>query len=166
MRIYVIYKKSHALNEIILFGFLYFWELLWHGKLTFSKRWMDFLSNFVFLVTRKLHFLTRCLYFHYWWREIGKKINSSTIFEECYISLSLRRKICGNSWLLITWILKKLNSIKTLVEYILEMKASHLLSKTYKKLHAKTNYQLGVDNERNVKLEKLYRFVTRQYWMN
>ena len=44
------------------------------------------------------------------------------------------------SWLLITWILKKWNSIQTLVENIPEIKLSHwyLRSKTYKKLHSKT----------------------------
>ena len=44
------------------------------------------------------------------------------------------------SWLSITWILKKLSSIQTLVEDILEIKLSHwyFLRKTYKKLHSKT----------------------------
>ena len=47
--VYIIYKKFHALNEIILFRvFIDFWGLLWPWKLTFSKNWMNFLSNFVF----------------------------------------------------------------------------------------------------------------------
>ena len=39
---------------------------------------------------------------------------------------------------MITWILKKFNSIQTLVEGILEIKLSHLLSKIYRKSHPKT----------------------------
>ena len=53
-------------------------------------------------------------------------------------------KIHKLSWLLITWILKKLNSIQTLVENIPEIKLSHWypLGKTYKKSHLKTGTPL------------------------
>ena len=88
---YIIYKKSHALNEVILFEFLHFWGFLWPWKLTVLEHWMNFNSlQFCFLL--KLCFFTRCLYSHYnWWRERGTKINPSTIFEGCY--LNLRKKI-------------------------------------------------------------------------
>ena len=66
-------------------------------------------------------------FFNYFWRMLLK-------FEEKNLEI---HKL---SWLLITWILKKLNSIQTLVENIPEIKLSHwyLLSKTYKKSHLKT----------------------------
>ena len=67
-------------------------------------------------------------FFNYFWRMLLK-------FEEKNLEI---HKL---SWLLITWILKKLNSIQTLVENIPEIKLSHhwyLLSKTYKKSHSKT----------------------------
>ena len=35
---YIIYKKSYALNEITLFGFLYFQVFPWPWKLTFRER--------------------------------------------------------------------------------------------------------------------------------
>ena len=64
-----------------------------------------------------------------------EKINSSTIFEGCY--LKLWRKIWKFLALDNLCMLKKLNSIQTLVEDILEIKLSHLLSKTYKKSNRK-----------------------------
>ena len=67
-------------------------------------------------------------FFNYFWRMLLSK------FEEKNLEV---HKL---SWLLITWIFKKLNSIQTLVENIPEIKLSHwyLLSKTYKKSHSKT----------------------------
>ena len=80
-----------------------------------------------------LHFFTRCLYFHYyWWSERGKNQ-----FFKCFwrILLKFEEKILEihkQSWLLITWILKKSNSMQTLVEDIPKIKLSHwFLSKTY-----------------------------------
>ena len=85
---YIIYKKYHALNEVILFGFLYFWGFLWPWKLIFIEHWWTLFLQFCFLGDLlKLHFFIRCLYFHKWWRERGTKINSSTIFEGCYLNL-------------------------------------------------------------------------------
>ena len=47
----MIYKKSHALNEVILFGFLNFWRFLWPWKLTFNEHWTNFSSPFFSLMT-------------------------------------------------------------------------------------------------------------------
>ena len=82
----------------------------------------------------KLHFFTRCLYFHHSDDEKKEKINSSTIFEEFYLNLKRKFwKFNKQSWLSITWILKKSNSIQTLVDDIPKIKLSHwsLQSKTY-----------------------------------
>ena len=68
----------------------------------------------------------------------GTKINSSTIFEGCYLNLRGKKfEIHKHSWLLIICIFNKLNSIQTLVKDIPEIILSHwsLLSKTYKKSH-------------------------------
>ena len=53
--------------------------------LTFNKLFIQFcfLGNLV-----KLHFFARCLYFQHWRRKRGKKINSSTIFEGCYLQVT------------------------------------------------------------------------------
>ena len=66
-------------------------------------------------------------FFSYFWKMLLK-------FEEKNLEI---HKL---SWLLITWILKKLNSIQTLVENIPEIKLSHwyLLNKTCKKSHSRT----------------------------
>ena len=63
-------------------------------------------------------------FFNYFWRMLLK-------FEEKNLEI---HKL---SWLSITWILKKLKSIQTLVKDIPEIKLSHwyLLSKTYVKNH-------------------------------
>ena len=61
-------------------------------------------------------------FFNYFWRTLLKLEKKN---------LKIHKLI----WLLTTWILKKLNSIQTLVENIPEIKLSHhwyLLSKTYK----------------------------------
>ena len=83
--VYIVYKKPHALNEVIFFGFLNFWGFLWPWKLTFIEHWMN--VNFTILFPwylLKLWFFTRCLYFHHnWWKERGTKINSSNIFKGC-----------------------------------------------------------------------------------
>ena len=53
-------------------------------------------------------FFTRCLYFHHnWWRERGTKINSSTIFEGCYLYLRKKKEIHKHSRLSIIWIFNK-----------------------------------------------------------
>ena len=84
-----------------------------------------FLDNLI-----KLFFLiARCSYFyHNWWKERGTKINSSNIFEECYLGKK-------HSWLLIIWIFKKMNSLKS---YKLPSNQNYLLSKTCKKSHSIT----------------------------
>ena len=72
-----------------------------------------------------------------------KKINSSSSNIFVGFELDLSRKFCkfiNKSWLLITWILKKSNSIQTLVEDIPEVKLSHcsLLNKTYRNSYSIT----------------------------
>ena len=44
----IIYKNSHALNEVIFFGLLHFWGFLWSWKLTFIEHWMNFSSPILF----------------------------------------------------------------------------------------------------------------------
>ena len=46
--VYIIYDKSHALKEVILFGFLHFWGFLWPWKLTFIEHWIIFNSPILF----------------------------------------------------------------------------------------------------------------------
>ena len=131
-----------------MFGFLYFWGWLWPWKLTFSEYSMNFSSNFVSLVTLKVHFLLdvsifttdeekegKNQFFNYFWRAQFK-------FEEKNLEI---HKL---SWLLMTWIFKKLNSIQTLFEYIPEIKLSHrkLLDKTYKTSHSKTRTLIVLNN--------------------
>ena len=65
-----------------------FWGFFWPWKLTFIVEW-TLILKFCFL--GDLSFFTRCLYLHHnWWKKRGAKINSSTIFEGCY--LNLRKK--------------------------------------------------------------------------
>ena len=90
------FKKSHAVNIVILFGFLYFWRLLWHWKLTFVEHWMNFWlsgsGTFCFLGDLlKPRFLLDASIFTRIDEEKGMKINSSTIFEG--ICLNLGQKI-------------------------------------------------------------------------
>ena len=140
---YIIYKKSHAWNKIVMFGFLYFWGLLCPWKLTFSEYWMNFLSNFVSLVTYLSYIFLLDGSIFTSDEEKEEKINSSTLFEGCYLNLRGKKlEIHKVNRLSITWILKKLKSIQALVKDIPEIKFSHwyLLSKTYKykKSHSKT----------------------------
>ena len=44
----IIYNKSHALNEVILFGYLHFWGFLGPWKLTFTEHWINFDSPIFF----------------------------------------------------------------------------------------------------------------------
>ena len=76
----------------------------------------DFLS-YIFLLDASI--LTFFFWF-WWWGRRKKSIKS--IFERFY--LNLRKKNCKfiNTGLSISWILKKLNSIQTLVEEIHEIK--------------------------------------------
>ena len=107
---------------------------------TYLEHWMNFLSNFVSLVTYLSYiflldasiFTTgeekegKNQFFNYFWRILLK-------LEEKNL------EIYKLSWLSITWILKKLSSIQTVVEDIPEIKLSHwyLLSKVYEKSHSK-----------------------------
>ena len=65
---------------------------------------------------------TRCLYFHLsvsWWE--GEKKAIKCIFEVFYLKFGEKIvEMHKHSWLSITWILKKLNSIQTLAEDVLE----------------------------------------------
>ena len=89
-------QKFFALNEIILFGSLYFWGLLWTWKLTLPFvnifSFTHFFLCFCFLDDLlKLHLFTTCFYFYLnWWWERGKK-SIKSIFDGYY--LNLRRKI-------------------------------------------------------------------------
>ena len=59
--VYIIYNKSHALNEVILFGYLHFWGFLWPWKLTLNIE-LTLIIQFCFQDDLlKLCFLTRCL---------------------------------------------------------------------------------------------------------
>ena len=83
LSVYIIYKKSHALNEVILLGFLPFWGFLWPWKLTLIGHWMNFNSPILFPWWLKAMFFTRCLYFHHnWWKERGTKINSLIFLKD------------------------------------------------------------------------------------
>ena len=79
----MIYKKSHALNQVILFGFLYFWGFL---RPSLLKIEWSLVLNFFFLDDLlKLCLFARCLYLHHnWWKETETKTDSSNIFEGCY----------------------------------------------------------------------------------
>ena len=107
-----------------------------------SEQWMNFLSDFVSLLTYLIYiFQTRCLHFQHWWR---KKKGKNQFFNYFLRILSKfedkNLEIHKLSWLSITWILKRLNSIQTFVEDIPEIKLAYwsLLSKTYKKSYSKT----------------------------
>ena len=108
-----------------MFGFFYFQLLPWPWKPTFSEQSNElFLCFYSFLHDLlKLHFITRCLcVHHYWWRERGKTQCFKYFLKE--FCLNLRRIFWKfkQSWLSITWVLKKLNSIQTFVEDIPKIK--------------------------------------------
>ena len=115
----IIYKKSHALKK-------YSPDLEnWKNVFSVSVSFMTYL-NYIFLLDASIFTTTD--------DEKKEKINSSTIFEEFYLNLKRKFwKFNKQSWLSITWILKKSNSIHTLVDDIPKIKLSHwsLQSKTY-----------------------------------
>ena len=161
--VYIIYNKSHALNEVILFGFLHFWALgekcpnmyFWS---VFSRIWTEygerpifghfscsgrFLENlpllnieltlilqFCFLDDLlKLCFLTRCL-------SIFTAIDEK---KEEPKSEKKNLKIHKRSWLVIIWIFKKLNFLKSnYLRNFLHRNQNYLLRKTYKRSHLRT----------------------------
>ena len=100
---------------------VYFWELLWPWKLNFREHWMNFLSNFVSLVTH-LSYISlldvsiftsdeekkgKNQFFNYFWRMLLK-------FE------GKNFEIYKPSQLLITWILRELKSYKPLLKIFLK----------------------------------------------
>ena len=93
---------------------------------------MNFFSVFCFLDDLlRLHFFTRYLYFyHKWWWEKGK----NQFFRYFWrILLKVKEKVLEihkHWWLLITWILNKLNSIKTLKAF---QKSDHLTANFFTK---------------------------------
>ena len=115
----IIYKKSHALKK-------YSPDLEnWKNVFSVSVSFMTYL-NYIFLLDASIFTTTD--------DEKKEKINSSTIFEEFYLNLKRKFwKFNKQSWLSITWILKKSNSIQALVDDIPKIKLSHwsLQSKTY-----------------------------------
>ena len=133
---HIIYK-SHALNEIILFGFLYFQVF----PCTFSEQLNELFHCFCFFDDLlKLHFFTRCFYFpHYrWWEKEKNQFFKYfwRILPKCEEKIL---EIHKQRWFLITWILKKSNSIQTLVEGIQKIKLSHwsfslILKSTYSRV--------------------------------
>ena len=88
----------------------------------------------------KQHFFTRCLLFLHWWRETDKKSILQLFLRMLLKFEDKNLEIHKLSWLSITWILKKLSSMQTLVEDIPEITLAHwyILSKTYKKSHSKS----------------------------
>ena len=46
--VFIIYNKSHALNEVILFGYLHFLGFAWPWKLTYIKHRINFNSPILF----------------------------------------------------------------------------------------------------------------------
>ena len=115
----IFYKKSHALKK-------YSPDLEnWKNIFSVSVSFMTYL-NYIFLLDASIFSTTD--------DEKKEKINSSTIFEEFYLNLKRKFwKFNKQSWLSITWILKKSNSIQTFVDDIPKIKLSHwsLQSKTY-----------------------------------
>ena len=103
-------------------------------NLPFVNNWMNFFFVFVSLLTCiNFFFLTRCLYFHHFWWEREKNQffkYFSKILPTCDKKIL---EIHEQSWLWITWILKKSDSIQTFVEDIPKIKLSHwsLQSKTF-----------------------------------
>ena len=57
LSVYIIYSKSHALNEVIFIGFSQFRVFFWPWKLTFIGHWMNFDSRILFPWWRKAVFL-------------------------------------------------------------------------------------------------------------
>ena len=97
--VYIICKKSHPLNEVILFGFLHFWGFLWPWKLTSIEHWINFNCPIFFPWWLKLCFLTRYLSI---FTTIDEKRLFLIIFKYFWRML-LRKKIWeilkkGNSW--------------------------------------------------------------------
>ena len=84
--------------------------------------------QFCFLDDLKLHFFTRCLYFHHnWWKERGTKTNSSNILKD--VTEEKNVEIYKHSSLSIIWILK-LFEIK--LSHKLPSKQNYLLEKNFK----------------------------------
>ena len=98
-------------------------------------KWNNFVWIFIYIF--KLHFFTRWLYFHLWWRERGKKSILQLFWRMLLEFEEKKLEIHKIDWLVITWILKKLKSIQTLVNDLPEIKLSHWypLNKTYIKNH-------------------------------
>ena len=46
--VYIIYNKSHALNEVFWFEYLHFSGFFWLWKLTFIEHWINFNSPILF----------------------------------------------------------------------------------------------------------------------
>ena len=93
-----------------MFIWVYFWGFL--RNLALVNIELTLILQFCFFHDLlKLHFLTRCLYFYLkWWKERGTKINYSNIFERRWGKNLESHK---HSWLLIIWIFKKFNSLKS-----------------------------------------------------
>ena len=116
-------EKTHALNEKMLFGLLYF-----KGFPMTLKTYLLPFSVFVYL---NYIFSLDASIFTTIDNEKERKINSSSIFGGFYLNFRRKCWIHEYSWLSITWIFKKLNSTEDIPD-IPEIKLSHwsLLSKT------------------------------------
>ena len=132
-------EKSTVLNEIILFGFLYFQVFPWPLKITFSKHWINFFFGFVSLMAYLKCIFTKCHYFHQHWQWKRGKNQFFKYFGRILLKLEGKiLEIHTISWLSITWILKKSNSMQTLDEDIPEIKLSHWSLLKKKNIHSIT----------------------------
>ena len=120
-----------------MFGLLYFWGIIFEKLPLVNIEWT--FSSFFFSLMTYLSYI-------FWLdasifsRKKREKVNSSSIFVELYLNLRRKLRKFINTVDLITWTLKKANSIQTFVEDIPEVKLSHqsLLSKTYENSYSVT----------------------------
>ena len=109
---YIINMKTHAVNEVILLGFLHFWRFLWPWKLTFYWT-LTLILQFCFLDDLlKLCFLTRCLSIFTANDEKKEKQNLTLQIFLKDVTEETKLEIHKHSWLLIIWIFKKLNFLE------------------------------------------------------
>ena len=111
----LICNKSHALNEVILFGYLHFWGFLWPWKLTFIEHWINFNSPIFFprWLTEAV-FFTRCLSI---FTAIDQKKEEQKSTDQIFLKDVTEEKklslceIHTHSWLSMVWIFKNLSPL-------------------------------------------------------
>ena len=89
----LICNKSHALNEVILFGYLHFWGFLWPWKLTFIEHWINFNSPIFFprWLTEAFFFLLDASLFS---PQLIKRMRNKNQLIKYFWRLLIRRKNC------------------------------------------------------------------------